>query len=133
VPGGRAIEKTGRLPWSDQGRNRSYTQKVRISAVLPQSGHARGLPGSPDIVFPGRRKVVFVHGCFWHGHGCKRGDRMPQTNVAYWSVKIAGNRVRDVRVRRKLRAEGWSALTVWECQLKHPAALIARIKQFLEG
>lgn len=62
------------------------------------------MPGAPDIVFAGSRKVLFVHGCFWHGHRCKRGDCMPKTNVAYRPTKIARNRTRDIKVRRLLRA-----------------------------
>jgi DNA mismatch endonuclease (patch repair protein) len=95
--------------------------------------HRKDLPGNPDVVFPGRRKALFVHGCFWHGHSCKRGDRIPKTNTEYWLAKIAGNRRRDRRVRRLLRAAGWQVLTIWECQLKRPAPLAKRIARFLSG
>jgi len=96
--------------------------------------HDRSLPGCPDLVFASRRKVIFVHGCFWHWHNCKRGRRMPQNRRDYWQAKLLGNRRRDARHRRELRRLGWSVLTVWECQLK-PAKLprtMERIAEFLE-
>jgi DNA mismatch endonuclease (patch repair protein) len=79
--------------------------------------HTRALPGSPDLVFPARRKVIFVHGCFWHGHGCRWG-RMPKSRKGYWVPKIVGNRARDRRVIRQLRKDGWKCLVVWECALR---------------
>ena len=76
------------------------------------------LPGSPDIVFPKYRTVVFVHGCFWHGHkGCKNYT-VPKTNTDFWEGKVARNQERDQEVWRKLEAKGWSVIIVWECQLK---------------
>jgi len=80
--------------------------------------NVRGLPGRPDIVFPARQAVVFVHGCFWHGHDCKRGARTPKTNAAYWRSKIARNIARDERAVAALRAAGWRVRIVWECELK---------------
>jgi DNA mismatch endonuclease (patch repair protein) len=94
--------------------------------------HAKDLAGKPDLVFRSRRKVIFVDGCFWHGHRCKHGDRIPKTNSAYWTAKIARNRARDVKVRRQLKAAGWGVLTVWECQIRRPA-LAARISRFMSG
>ena len=79
--------------------------------------HRKDLPGSPDLVFPSRKKVVFVHGCFWHGHDCARGARTPKTNAEYWRAKIARNVVRDARVERELAALGWAVLTIRECEL----------------
>jgi DNA mismatch endonuclease (patch repair protein) len=94
--------------------------------------HDRRLPGSPDIVFPSRKKIVFVHGCFWHGHHCGRGFR-PTHNAQFWSAKIDGNRARDRKNARRLRAEGWSVLTVWECATRRGrlAALERRLALFL--
>jgi DNA mismatch endonuclease (patch repair protein) len=94
--------------------------------------HRRNLPGSPDLTFPAKRKVVFVHGCFWHGHDCKRGAREPKSNVAYWRAKIARNRERDREHQCALKRGGWAALTVWECELKDEDALLRRLQQFLE-
>ena len=93
----------------------------------------RDLPGTPDIVFPSRRKVVFVHGCFWHGHGCKRGDRTPKSNTEYWRRKIARNAERDGENARALAERGWRSFTVWECDLKDAAAATARVVEFLES
>ncbi len=82
--------------------------------------HSKKLPGAPDIVFPSRKKVIFVHGCFWHGHSCKRGARTPKTNVTYWRAKIARNVARDARRTLELRRLGWKAKIVWECEVGSP-------------
>lgn len=79
--------------------------------------HDRLLPGSPDLVFPRRRAVIFVHGCFWHGHGCHL-FRLPATRQEFWSAKIAGNAARDAAAEGALTADGWRVLTIWECALK---------------
>lgn len=94
--------------------------------------HRRDLPGTPDIVLPGRKTVVFVHGCFWHGHACKI-DKMPKSRIEYWDPKIRANRERDHRNARRLRVLGWHVLTVWECELKKPQALERRVVRFFEG
>ncbi|MFN3448116.1 MAG: very short patch repair endonuclease [Roseococcus sp.] len=79
-------------------------------------GH--GLPGRPDIVLPGRRAVVFVHGCWWHGHACPRGARIPATRTAYWKAKVDRNRARDASAAAALREAGWTVEVVWECALR---------------
>lgn len=76
-----------------------------------------GLPGRPDIAFPRYRVVVFVHGCFWHGHSCRAG-RLPSTRPEYWHPKIEANRRRDRRKARELRELGWSVITVWQCEIR---------------
>ena len=91
------------------------------------------LPGKPDIVLPGRRLVIFVHGCFWHGHDCARGARVPKANRGYWVGKVARNRLRDVAARERLATLGWRVQTVWECELKDDRALEARIADWLNG
>ena len=78
--------------------------------------HAKGLPGKPDIVLPKHRTVIFIHGCFWHGHNCKRGARSPKTNGAYWRAKIGRNKARDEKNAAALEALGWRVVTVWECE-----------------
>lgn len=93
--------------------------------------HAARLPGKPDFVFASRRKAIFVHGCFWHGHTCHRGARIPKNNRTYWVGKIGRNRARDIATRRKLRAAGWRILTIWECQLKNERSVRDRISRFL--
>jgi DNA mismatch endonuclease (patch repair protein) len=94
--------------------------------------HGAHLPGKPDLVFTTLHKVVFVHGCFWHGHDCKRGARQPKDNAAYWRGKIERNRVRDAVSLRALRRDGWSALVVWECETRDEAALTRRLSSFLK-
>ena len=94
--------------------------------------HRGDLPGSPDIVFPSRRAVIFVHGCFWHGHDCKRGARVPKTNADYWLAKVARNVERDRRTMASLDAAGWRSLVVWECRIKDRAALEVELVAFLD-
>jgi DNA mismatch endonuclease (patch repair protein) len=78
----------------------------------------KDLPGCPDLVFPRHKKIIFVHGCFWHGHNCKRGARVPKTPTEYWIEKVRKNKARDERVLEDLRGVGWRVLIVWECQVK---------------
>jgi DNA mismatch endonuclease (patch repair protein) len=89
------------------------------------------LPGKPDIVMPARGAVVFVHGCYWHMHACKRGRSTPATNAAFWRAKRAKNRERDRRTLTKVRRAGWRVLVVWECQTSNPSALSRRLSGFL--
>jgi DNA mismatch endonuclease (patch repair protein) len=91
----------------------------------------RDLPGRPDIVLPGRKLAVFVNGCFWHGHDCARGARVPKANRVYWTGKIARNRARDIETRAKLETLGWRVEVVWECELKAAEALEARARDWL--
>lgn len=93
--------------------------------------HAKGLPGKPDLVFPRYRAVIFVHGCFWHGHGCARGARIPKSNRAYWTAKIARNRERDQKNVKALAHDGWRVYVVWECELKDVSAAADKAAQWL--
>jgi DNA mismatch endonuclease (patch repair protein) len=93
--------------------------------------HNQTLPGRPDLVFPTKKRIVFIHGCFWHGHNCPRGARVPKTNTMYWQTKIARNRSRDVYARQELKRRGWKVLYVWECQLKNRPAILKRLQRFL--
>jgi DNA mismatch endonuclease (patch repair protein) len=90
--------------------------------------NVKTLPGKPDIVFAKHKTVVFVHGCFWHGHNCKRGRRKPKQNAEYWREKIARNKVRDKSCAAALKKLGWRVVTVWECEIKtlDPARLIPK-------
>ena len=94
--------------------------------------HRRDLPGSPDLVFPSRRKAIFVHGCFWHGHDCRWG-RLPKSKLDYWKPKIEANRERDQRNVAALKDAGWSVKVVWQCELRHPEAAVEQIVEFLEA
>jgi DNA mismatch endonuclease (patch repair protein) len=91
----------------------------------------KDLPGNPDIVLPGRRLAIFVHGCFWHGHDCARGARVPKNNRDYWLGKVGRNRERDIASRAALEAAGWRVETIWECDMKDEAALTARLSDLL--
>ncbi len=91
----------------------------------------RDIPGKPDLAYIGRKLAIFVHGCFWHGHGCKRGARVPKDNRGYWIAKIARNRVRDEKTLATLDREGWKTLVLWECQLKDEVVLRERLSAFL--
>ncbi|WP_084299085.1 very short patch repair endonuclease [Bradyrhizobium sp. WSM1743] len=82
--------------------------------------HRRDLPGTPDLVFPSKRKIILVHGCFWHQHDCSLGRRQPQSNRDYWLPKLARNVVRDKSVQRELACLGWAVLVVWECETRDP-------------
>src|SRR5271157_2589305 len=93
--------------------------------------HRDDLPGKPDLTFPRLRKVIFVHGCFWHGHDCKRGARQPKDNAEYWIKKIRRNRARDAKSQETLKLMGWDVLVIWECELKDHDALRDRLKTFL--
>jgi len=94
--------------------------------------HRSDLPGKPDVAFPSRRKVIFVHGCFWHGHQCARGNRKPKTNETYWREKIRRNVERDDKHKRDLALMGWRTLIIWECQIKDEEALRSALISFLE-
>ncbi|MFZ1772233.1 MAG: DNA mismatch endonuclease Vsr [Caldilinea sp.] len=94
--------------------------------------HRKDLPGKPDLVFVKRRKVIFVHGCFWHGHHCKAGMKQPKTNVDYWTAKLQRNRARDLLHYQQLSELGWRHLVLWECELKDTLSLEKKIVAFLE-
>ncbi|AQS48736.1 very short patch repair endonuclease [Thioclava nitratireducens] len=94
--------------------------------------HRRDLPGSPDLVFPSRRRVIFVHGCFWHGHGCRWG-KAPKSRTDYWLPKIKANKERDNRALTQLAENGWEAMVVWQCELRDPEPTIERVVAFLNG
>ena len=94
--------------------------------------HAKALPGRPDLVFPRQRKAIFVHGCFWHGHDCARGARVPKNNRDYWAAKIARNVERDRKNQAALSALGWRILILWECRMRGDASLERLLRDFLE-
>ena len=93
--------------------------------------HRAELPGKPDIAFITRKKVIFVNGCFWHGHDCSRGARTPKQNTSYWVRKIARNKLRDQANQATLVGMGWQFMVIWECELKRPERVRERIMEFL--
>ena len=94
--------------------------------------HRKDLPGKPDLAFPAKRKVIFVHGCFWHQHACPRGARSPKSSRDYWIPKLKRNKQRDTENQSRLREMGWEVLVIWECEMKDRDALGKRIAAFLE-
>lgn len=94
--------------------------------------HGQKLPGRPDLVFAARRKVIFVHGCFWHRHPGCRLARTPKSRVNFWRAKLDGNRERDLLKQRELADLGWQSLVLWECQLNDPKAVRERVTAFLD-
>ena len=119
-----------RVKGRDTGPEMVVRRALRALGVGYRLGGA-SLPGRPDVVMKGRRAVIFVHGCFWHGHDCARGAREPKANAVYWRAKIGRNRERDRTSEEALAAEGWRVLTLWECELKDAEALTARLRSFL--
>ncbi len=119
-------------------RNRDTAPEVAVRSMIHRMGyrfrlHARDLPGTPDIVLPRHKKVVFVHGCFWHGHeGCPRA-KLPQTNAEFWRKKIETNVRRDRKVVEELAECGWQVLIVWGCELRHPQHLTEKLADFLRS
>lgn len=117
-------------------RSKRTGPEERVAELLRQLGvryrrNVKGLAGTPDFVVGKQRVVIFVHGCFWHGHeGCPRAT-IPATNTEFWQVKITGNKRRDRRIARELRREGWHVITVWECKLKKMKSVQKRLARFV--
>ena len=119
-------------------RGKDTAPEMIVRRLLHRMGHRfrlhrRDLPGTPDIVFPARRKIVEVRGCFWHRHpdpAC-RNATLPRTRASWWAAKLTANVERDARTLSALHAQGWSVLVVWECEVKDEAALIPRLRSFL--
>lgn len=127
-------EERSRIMAKVQSENTTVELKVR--SLLHRLGyryrlHAKSLPGKPDIVFPRRRKVIFVHGCFWHQHeGCERTKR-PTSNIDYWNKKLDRNVARDQTNLLVLQEQGWDVLVVWECEAERLSPLVEKLMRFL--
>lgn len=123
-----------RVMQANQSKNTAPERKVRSLAHrlgYRYRTHVRSLPGTPDLVFAARRKVVWVHGCFWHGHqGCPLGT-VPRTRTDYWLPKLTRNRIRDAEHTEALQAMGWRSLVIWECELRDAQAVEAKLCNFL--
>ena len=118
-------------------KGKDTAPELKVRKALTSLGaryrlHRKDLPGSPDIVLPGRKVALFVHGCFWHGHDCARGSRVPKQNREYWVSKVDRNRARDAKSLEALTALGWRVETVWECDLKSPSSLTDRLTALLD-
>lgn len=118
-------------------KTKNTAPEIKLRGLLHKNGfrfrvNRKDLPGKPDIVLPKYRAVIFVHGCFWHGHDCPRGQR-PQTNADFWNQKIDRNVIRDKSDVSLLESLGWRVLIVWECEIKkkNEAVLLSRVKEFL--
>lgn len=121
-----------------QVKGKDTSPELKVRRALTKLGaryrlHRKDLPGAPDIVMPGRKLAIFVHGCFWHGHDCARGARQPKQNADYWLGKIGRNRSRDAENQSRLAQLGWRAEVLWECDLKDAAALEARLGALLKS
>ncbi|WP_317983575.1 very short patch repair endonuclease [Pseudarthrobacter sulfonivorans] len=117
-------------------RSKDTKPELMLRRMLHRAGlryrlHDRRLPGKPDLVFAGRRKVIFVNGCFWHGHDCPVGSRLPKSNTEFWADKRRRNQERDGRQRIQLVDQGWRYLDVWECEILTDADLLRDVRLFL--
>jgi DNA mismatch endonuclease, patch repair protein len=115
-------------------RGKSTKPEMKVRRIAHAMGyryrlHSRTLPGHPDLVFNGRKKVIFVHGCFWHRHeGC---GRMPKSRLDFWAPKLESNKIRDLDNQRRLLSMGWSFLVIWECEIKDAHCIARRLEDFL--
>lgn len=130
MPIGRS-ENMRRIRSKDTQPEIAVRQIVRKLGYTGYRLHRKDLPGKPDIAFLGRKKAIFVHGCFWHGHDCKEGVRKPKSNCGYWLSKIDSNVKRDSTHIASLQADGWSVLVIWECELRYTSELTERLTHFL--
>ena len=117
-------------------RSRNTSPEIIVRRLVHAMGYrfrlcSKLLPGKPDLVFPSRRKVIFVHGCFWHSHARCKIAHLPKSNVDYWMPKLRRTKQRDAEHVRRLKKLGWQVLVLWECQLRNVSSLQQRLKRFL--
>ena len=130
------LSQAGRSERMSRVRSKGTKLEMRVRRIVHAKGYryrlySRDLPGCPDLVFPARKKVIFVHGCFWHRHeGC---GRLPKSRLDFWLPKLESNRQRDLVNQERLRGMGWSVLVVWECESRDAEVLADRVRSFLEG
>lgn len=118
-------------------KDRNTKPELIVRSLIHRMGyryrlHGKELPGRPDLVFTKRRKVIFVHGCFWHRHEGCRLARLPKSRLDFWRPKLEANAERDKEVERRLTELGWKVLTVWECEVKDEVVLTLRVRAFLD-
>jgi len=116
-------------------RSKDMLPELAVRSLVHRLGyrfrlHRSELPGKPDLVFPSRRKVIFVHGCFWHSHECKIAH-VPKSNKGYWEPKLARNKARDLQNAEALKAKGWKVLVIWECKTRNERGLSGQVRRFL--
>jgi len=119
-------------------REKNTSPELKVRSLVHRLGyrfrlHRKDLPGKPDLVFPSREKIIFVHGCFWHGHDCARGNRVPKTNTKYWIEKIKRNVERDFKQHTDLKAMGWNIYVIWECEINNLNIVAGKIDKFLSN
>jgi DNA mismatch endonuclease, patch repair protein len=119
-------------------RSKGSKPEMAVRSIVHGMGfryrlHATNLPGTPDLVFVARKKIVLVHGCFWHGHHCRSGRNRPATHTEYWNATLERNMKRDRANAARLRRLGWQVLSVWECQVRETELLAHRLRSFLEN
>ena len=117
-------------------RGKDTSPEIKVRSLTHRLGyrfrlHRKDLPGKPDLVFPSRKKVIFVHGCFWHGHDCPRGKRTPKANTGYWTEKIRKNGERDVKNQAELQSLRWQVLVIWECETNNLDKVACKINEYL--
>lgn len=117
-------------------RSKNTKPEMKVRKALRELGygyrlHGRTLPGTPDIFFPGKKKAIFINGCFWHGHHCRAGQNQPKSNLEYWEKKLSRNLERDKISQLALRNLGWAILIIWECELKNIDEIKAKLSEFL--
>lgn len=130
-----SVSSARRSAMMSRVRSKDTGPEMLVRRMLHKAGyryrlHVTTLPGKPDLVFVGRKKVIFIHGCFWHMHqGCTHG-RIPKSRVEFWTEKLNRNRARDIRNLAELQRAGWDVLTIWECEL-YRSSLLAELRLFL--
>jgi DNA mismatch endonuclease, patch repair protein len=128
----RRSENMRRIPSKNTIPELTVRRIVRALGHCGYRIHKKDIPGKPDIAWIGRKRAIFVHGCFWHGHNCKEGLRKPKSKIDYWLPKIESNKKRDAEHNKTLKADGWKILTIWECELKNVERVEKRLKKLLD-
>lgn len=133
---GKGKDKLTRSQIMSRVRSKNTSAEMKVRSLLHKQGyrfrlHDKHLPGSPDIIFPSRKKVVFVHGCFWHQHhGCRKAT-IPKTNTDYWEEKLTNNINRDIKNINLIKEKGWDVFVAWECELNDPEKIMKKLIEFL--
>ncbi len=132
------IAKEKRRALMARVRSKNTKPEMIVRKMLYSMGyryrlHRKELPGTPDIVLNGKKKVIFVNGCFWHGHDCKAGRNIPVSRMDYWLPKLQANKKRDQRNISELKHLGWDILIIWECEVKESSSLAYYLSQFMES